>query len=357
MVGHDPQRTNRSPETGPVYPHLLRTIKRALSNPVVGPDGTIYAWARRALVAVDASDRRLWRYRASQGFGGPPVLAPNGSVGVVALPVNVVDPKRSSILIITHDGRLTKQTEGVGFSKNAAPLVDGIGDIYFPIAGPDLVRGNPYGELVVTSTGSGAQKLLLQQHSVDAIAEAHDGTLYALVRDYKNGGGGELVALDTAGRELWTRLESNSTLLLGRQGTVYTAGGTTIVAYTPTGRRIWRRVESRGALALAERADGTVLVAGSRWLDAFTPKGKRVWRAQVGRSSYYQSPALAVDSNGTAYAATGDGRLDVIARNGRRLDSLSIGPSTQYGSLAIEIGPDGKLILTDTNGYLRVYGS
>ena len=83
MVGHDPQRTSRSPETGPIHPHLLWTFKNAYSDPVVGPKGSIYAWGARGLIALDASGHQQWQYPAWEADGGPPALAPDGSVGVL----------------------------------------------------------------------------------------------------------------------------------------------------------------------------------------------------------------------------------------------------------------------------------
>jgi hypothetical protein len=48
MVGHDPQRTNRSTSAGPVQPHVRFTYRGPCGTPLIGPDGSIYSWCAQA---------------------------------------------------------------------------------------------------------------------------------------------------------------------------------------------------------------------------------------------------------------------------------------------------------------------
>src|SRR6266516_2988270 len=52
MVGHDPQRTNRSLDIGPAHPRLLFTTSLIGGPALVGADGSLYGWGPGGLRAV-----------------------------------------------------------------------------------------------------------------------------------------------------------------------------------------------------------------------------------------------------------------------------------------------------------------
>ncbi len=354
MVGHDPQRTNRSPVVGPLHPHLLWTVKSKVPDAVIGSDGTVYAWGPRHLVALSASGHQQWLYPAWEGAGGPPAIAPNGEIGVLGSPVNVTDPQRSTLLVITSTGRIASKTDGLGFSKGAAPLMTKRGNLYVPFVGPDLVE-HQYGALVVVTVRSGLHRFVLKGRSVDAVAQGSSGTLFALVED--DNGNASFLALSSSGSRLWEKHDSNSLLLVGSHGRAYTAGTNTMVAYGVGGKVLWRLNKSDGALAMALRADGSLLVAGEDWLEAVNSTGKRLWRLRLGKSSSSYPPSVVVDAAGTAYVASDDGELALVSRDGKVLDRLAIGsPRASSSRPTLALGPGKRLLVSATDGALREYG-
>src|SRR3954467_14956574 len=66
MVGHDPQQTARSAGVGPLHPHLLWSYRGLQGPPLVGPDGSVYAWTRGGIVALTAASRRRWMVPAEE---------------------------------------------------------------------------------------------------------------------------------------------------------------------------------------------------------------------------------------------------------------------------------------------------
>lgn len=359
MVGHDAQRTNRSPDRGPLRPHLIWTRKDIESSPAVDADGRIVGWASASLLALDRTGHKRWGFTAWEGDGGPPALGPSGHVGVLSLPVNVVDPNRSNVVVLTENGTPLWQRGHRGFSKGAAPLWTSNGDLAVPLVGP-AVLDHPYGGLLLMAPPRLTSVTLLAGSSVEAVAQAPNGTLYVAVANTSTGTT-RIMALNPSGRRLWAISDPEQSfifpqLMVGRDASVYVAGGGAVIAYSPSGKRRWQNTKSDGARTLAERANGIVLVAGTHWLDAYAASGRHLWRVGVGTSSTW-SPAMAIDATGRVYVASDDGQLVVISNEGKVVGRLAVGPKIRLPSApSVAIGPYQELIVVGPQGALRMYG-
>jgi len=135
--------------------------------------------------------------------------------------------------------------------------------------------------------------------------------------------------------------------------------GSKLVAYSPSGRLLWSLRRREAPLAFAERGDGVVLMAGRTRLSAVSATGKQLWTTRIGKTAGpyypYHHPSLVVDAAGRAYVGSGDGRVRVVTARGHVVASLRAGPA-HHGIPTVLLGPDGKLIISGTDGVLRAYG-
>jgi outer membrane protein assembly factor BamB len=294
----------------------------------------------------------------SQREGSPLALAPNGLVLVNAN--SGLRTYRHQFIIgleaATGQQRWIVRSlpwaaglgDSVPNSKGVAPLVTAANLLYVPFVGPAPYRGIE----VFGPTGRPLQRLL-PDTAPGAMAAAPDGTLYAL-------SGGKLTALAPAGGMRWQRPSFANAVLVGLHGTIYTADGTNGVgAYSLTGRLLWRCTTGDEVVSLAERADGTVMALGQTGLSAVSTAGHRRWRRPLGhavRMPSAQLPSIAVDAAGRAYVGSSDGTVRAIAPNGSLLWTLHAGgPTSQGDTPSIALGPGGTLVITGTDGRLRVY--
>ncbi len=362
MVGHDPQRTGRSPSAVRLHLRLIFTYTDdGCGEPLVGATGDIYAWCGKGLTALTMTGRRRWRVALSDGEGGPLALAPDGLV-LANANAGLTDYRHQFIIALaaaTGQQRWIVHSlpwaaalgANVPNSKGAAPLVTAVNLLYVPFVGP-----SPYHGIEVFGLAGQPLRRLTPpavQPALIVMAAAPDGTLYDSL-------GSALVAYAPDGAVRWQRPIYATAVLVGARGAVYTAEGTNGVdAYAPDGRLLWRRATGDEVLSLAERADGTVLALGRTGLGAVSPAGRRLWRRPAGRLSrtpYPQPPTIAVDAAGRAYVGSDDGMVRAIAPDGALLWTLPAGGPTSLGATpSISLGPRGTLVVVGTDGRLRVY--
>ncbi|HZS91748.1 MAG TPA: PQQ-binding-like beta-propeller repeat protein [Chloroflexota bacterium] len=378
MVGHDPQQTGRSPGDGPLTPHLLWTY-RGLSGPaLIGPDGSVYGWSHKGLLALSATGRLRWIVPAEESFGGPPALGPDGLLRVSGqLPGaparNLAREPRISLFAVASQGRRVwtirslpwaTVPRSVPFSKGVAPIVTAANVLYVPFVGPAYQRWENTGVEIVSPRGTPLRRLLAGFGG--AIAVAPGGTVYQLGYDYQ--GHNEILATRTDGALLWHRGVSygqSGSVVVGLHGTVYVsdAGGWgpgdvgEVAAFTPAGRRLWQLATRGGPAALAERADGTILAADGNGLTALSPRGRRLWHVSLGRPpANAASPSLAVDAAGRAYVGSSDGRVRAVASGGTLRWTLDAGGPSRAGfTPSLALGPTSTLAVTGTDNVLRLY--
>jgi hypothetical protein len=350
MYGHDPQRTNRSPDVGPTQPRLVFRRGHVYSQPLVDSSGSIFTWSAGGLLSLGPAGSRRWVYPASEGdAGGPPALTPTGMVEMVGYPTHIprADPLYSRIFGIAPSGHVKWTVGAHYFSKGAAPYATGDGFFVAPFVGPNSGRLD-----VVSSRGKIVRHL--NQGSFYSVAQAPDGTIYAFLKD--NG----LVAFDSHGHPLWERDLGvsdgpNLSILVGQQGTIYAANAQGVVAFDAAGNRLWQVPTSSSVIALAESGDGSLLVADEHSLSNIDASGRTVWQLAIGSSTLLAPEALAVDGAGKIYLLGVNGVLHMISPTGEETSQQRI-CSTVTGRPALALGPDGRLVTLCSDGVLRVYG-
>lgn len=378
MVGHDPQRTNRSASTGPLHPRLLFAVASLTRPALIGADGGIYASSYNprtqtdGVTALTATGRWRWTAPLSRLEGGPPALAPDGAVlmnghdstGEVIAAIAPTGQRRWTIRSLSWATGLRETPH----SKEEPPLVTGAGLFYVPLVGPEFRAGDNVG-LQIVSPGGTPLRVLQRGLIPHAVALAGDSTVYELAaRCCMNNV--SLLALNATGALRWAKTLAfaptyvTTGLLVGMRGTIYASDSAGIgagnagevVAYTPAGRRLWRLRTTDGAATLAERADGSVLVATTTHLSAFTAGGTQIWRRALGHPTGLAAalptlPSLAVDAAGHAYVGSSDGVVRAIGPAGVSLWTLGV--PNAHGSPSIALGPDGHLVIV--SDALRVY--
>lgn len=355
MVGHDPQRTNRSPGAGPLRPHLLFTYRGPCNLPLIGPDGSIYSWCAQGLTALTATGQRRWIAPLWQAEGGPPVLSPSGLVLMNANSGRTMYRHQFIVALMGPTGRQrwrvdtlpwAAQLGSVPNSKGSVPLVTSANVLYMPFVGPSPQHG-----VEIFSPSGQPIRHVLPQVIPTSLVAAPDGTFYELGSD-------TLTAFSQRGTLLWQRQSYADTLLIGRHGTLYAAGGNRLAVYSPAGHLLWQRELSHEIRTIGERADGVVLAVGATDISAIDPAGRLLWRRAVGHvsTSVPFAPTLAIDARGRAYVGTADGIVRALAPDGSMLWTLSAGGPTSLGQApSVALGSHGILAVTGTDSRLRVY--
>lgn len=294
MAGHDPQRTSRSPSIGPLYPRLLFRHSHVISQPLVGPDNTIYGWSTSSLFAVGAANHHRWVYAANEGdAGGPAALRPDGTLIAVGYPAYIPGPSPAfaRVFAIASSGHLSWKFAAHDFSKGVAPYATSANVFYAPYVGPQS------GKLDVLSA-SGRVLRRFTGGSFYSVAQALDGTVYAFLK------GQGLVALDSHGSVLWQNDlgisdRVNLPIVVGRTGTVYVTTSLGVAAHDARGRTVWQNSAGSPMLALAEAPDGSLLGIDEHSLTKIDSMGHMIWSTRISDSTVFAPPALAVDARGT----------------------------------------------------------
>jgi outer membrane protein assembly factor BamB len=284
MFGQNPQRTARSPYSGPDVAKLkwsFTTGGDVYSSPTIGPDGTIY---------VGSDDDNLY------------AVNPDGS---------------------------QKRTLTTGDYVHSSPAIGADGTIYVGSSDDKLYAINPNGSQKWTFTTGD------RVNSSPAIGA--DGTIYVGSRD------GSLYAINPNGSQKWsfaTGARVYSSPAIGANGTIYVGSDDyNLYATDPDGSQWWSfatggEVKSSPAIG----ADGTIYVGSNDGkLYAINPNGSQKWSFTTG-GSIYSSAAIGAD--GTIYVGATDGRLYAINPNGSQKWSFITGGSV-YSSAAI--GADGTI--------------
>lgn len=350
MNGHDPQRTNRSPATGPLQPHLIFQRTGAVVR-YIAPDGNLYGGISAGTAtqfqeaAFSPTGGIRWSHRAKVE-GQIVGLGPTGTVFQI-------DNMQASGY--SARGKRLWKTQTLGLLKGASPLVTDTNQLFAPIVGPHGYSTR-IGVNIVSGTGNLLQLLPGDWRSP---ALSPSGTMYLFTQDST-----VLQAFSPTGALLWQRdVGGTSDALLdplvGQDGTVYVGNGAHLVAVGADGQIGWSAEKSDGALALAERADGSILSAGTNTLDAFNREGTRLWSVPIGTSTELPPyrPSLIVDAAGTAYVGSGDGIVRVISAEGKLIGQTLAGGHHFDFAPQILLGPDGRLFVNGTDGVLQVYGS
>jgi outer membrane protein assembly factor BamB len=360
MYGHDPQRTSRSPATGPSQPRLLFLRKNVIIQ-FVGPDSHLYGVLqavndprRYRLAAFLPNGQLLWDHQG--GVEGQVVgVAPTGLIYQIdGMKASGYSPR----------GNRLWRTRTLGLLKGSWPLVTGDSRLHALIVGPhgyshrlgmNLIsqRGKVLG-LISIDSGIGTPALGTNGLLYLATANLDDSGQYTL----------SLQARDVHGVVVWAHnLGSSATPLagpmVGHDGTVYVGTNDSLLAFTATGQPARQVHVDEPIRAVAERPDGSIVAAGDHRLSLIDQQGDMQWKQLVTRAPASQilgGPTLAVDGAGRVYLGSYDGMVRVISPDGKSTNTLFAG-GYHYGEApSVLLDPKGRLIISGSDEILRVYG-
>lgn len=264
--------------------------------PAIGPDGTIYHSAERYLYAINPDGTQRWRYQFAQFFGGgttSPVLGPNG-------------------VIYAGDNN------GDVHAVNAA-------------TGVRVWRYHP------TNRGFG---------NIFSVTLSPSGTIYV-------GRGGQLIALDSTGAELWAvTLEPESfdfaqNIALGQDGTLYVTCSYRLMAFNPDGSRRYV-YETGNQNPPAIGADGNLYLMTGSSLTSLSPRGEVLWASEP---LQYPTSYVAIGAEDRIYVAEGN-RLRVFTSTGGVESTTALSEDRYFASTTPSIGDDGVVYLVSNSTHL-----
>ncbi len=350
MYQRDPQRTGRSPYSGPEIPALkwsYITGDQVKSSPAIGADGTIYVGSNDGnLYALYHDGSLKWSYKTGGIIISSPAIGADDTV--------YVGSQDSNVYAINPDGTLKWifETEDNVYSS---PVIGIDGTIYVGSYETNLYAINPDGTLRWSFATGGSI------HSSPALGP--DGTIYVA-------SGSKFYAVSTEGTENWSLnlpvgMSALNSPAIGADGTIYAgSAGNRVYAINPNGTIRWS-FDTRGdaVSSPAIGADGTIYVSSMPGFEkggygkvyAIDPNGKLKWSfiTFVAPPSHWDpsSSSPAIGADGTIYVGSWDDNVYAINPDGTLKWTFDTeGPVVSSPA----IGAEGHLYVGSWDG--KIYG-
>jgi outer membrane protein assembly factor BamB len=333
MFGQNPQRTGRSPYSGPEVPKLkwsFTTGDAVQSSPAIGADGTIYvgSWDDK-LYAINPDGSQKWSFNTGGDIRSSPAIGADGTIYVGSF-----DGK---LYAINPDGT-KKWSFPTGGDVFSSPAIGADGTIYVGSLDDNLYAINP-------ATGKEKWSFTTGGDVFSSPAIGADGTIYFGSDDgcfYAREPGGQQTVIHTLD---WVR----SSPAIGTDGTIYVGSfDGRLYAMDPVcgsqSFTIGDAVRSSPAIG----ADGTIYVGSfDGKLYAINTDGTKEWSFPTG-GNVYSSPTIGAD--GTIYVGSHDNNLYAInPATGKEKWSFTTGDDV-FSSPAI--GADGTIYVGSFDGKL-----
>jgi outer membrane protein assembly factor BamB len=204
MFGQNPQRTGRSPYSGPEVPQLkwsFTTGDRVTSSPAIGADGTIYVGSYdHNLYAINPDGTQKWSFTTGDRVTSSPATGADGTIYVGSLDrvFYAINPDGSRKWSFTTGDRVT-----------SSPAIGADGTIYVGSYDHNLYAINPDGSLKWAFTTG---REVYSSPDIGA-----DGTIYVGSND------GNLYGINPDGTQKWTFTCGvlGSSPAIGADGTIY----------------------------------------------------------------------------------------------------------------------------------------
>jgi outer membrane protein assembly factor BamB len=329
MFGQNPQRTGRSPYSGPEVPELkwsFTTGGYVDSSPAIGADGTIYVGATGPnFYAINPDGSQKWKFTPGACVYSSPAIGADGTI--------YVGSSDGNLYAINPDGsRKWSGTTGGQVYSSPAIGADGaiyIGsfDNYLYAIYPDLTWwAAPTGDKVWSSPAIGA-----------------DGTIYFGSDD------NNLYAINPDGSQKWSFTTGGiviSSPAIGTDGTIYFGSfDGNLYALNPDGSQKWSFTAGYSVYSSpAIGTDGTIYVGSDdNNLYAINPDGSQKWSFTTG-DWVRSSPAIGAD--GTIYVGSYDNNLYAINPDGSQKWSFTTGDVIESSPA---IGADGTIYVGSYN--------
>jgi outer membrane protein assembly factor BamB len=329
MFGQNPQRTGRSPYSGPEVPELkwsFTTGDVVRSSPAIGADGTIYVGSYdNKLYAINADGSQKWSFTA---LDLPALLSIKSSPAIGADGTIYFGSEDSNLYAMNPDGS-QKWSFTAYVSIESSPAIGADGTIYIGCNNGRLYAINPDGSQKWSFT---TEYMIFSSPAIGA-----DGTIYVGSDDHK------LYAINPDGSEKWSFITGDqiwSSPAIGADGTIYVGSeDNNLYAINSDGSQKWSfTTEGWVSSSPAIGADGTIYVgSGDHKLYAINSDGSQKWSFTTG-DGIFSSPAIGAD--GTIYVGSGDHKLYAINPDGIGEWSLTTG---SYVDSSPAIGADGTI--------------
>jgi outer membrane protein assembly factor BamB len=392
MFHHDPQRTGRSPHTGPETPSLKWSFGRTGSgdsSPAIGPDGTIYIGSMdNNLYAINPDGTLKWSYNTGGGGYSSPAISSDGTI--------YIGSRDKKLYAISPEGEL-KWYYQTNNCVNSDPAIGPDGTIYF---------GSYDGHLYAINPDSTLKWAYYAGWSCQTPAIAADGTIYVFSGAFSVGEWVKLYALNPDGTLKWScdTRGVGTCPAIGADGTIYfgcydgkfyalnpdgtmkwtfsagdgilpspAIGSDGTIYFGSSDKRFyalnadgslkwWRLTEDVIYSSAAIGADGTIYFSSfDGYLYAFKPDSILKWRFQAGRY-VYSSPAIGAD--GTIYVGADAATLYAIGQKQEDVTlTLYVHENSASGPIIVGAqvtGQDGAgnsfSQTTNSNGYVTITG-
>ena len=334
MLGHDPERSSRSPYVGPAEPEVkwVFTAGEINDSAIVGPDGTVYFGTVKELYAVDPAGNLKWRFDPGRGQNvSAPAMASDGTIFLAS----GID------FYILYPDMTVKEEFRLEAGLNP-PMIAPDGTVYFGGGDGYLYAYDPM-------VGFKWRYPTLRREAFSNPAIASDGTIYLVSPDEN------VHAVNADGTLKWKYTYTGSMSrvwpAVGLDGTVYFYARD-ICAINPEGALRWKSEHHlRAPQAIA--SDGTIYVDGQvDYFYAISPEGSVRWKFDKDFPFEHMSNP-AIDSQGTVYFGSDHKQLYAVNSDGSLKWKLEledeVGPPV--------IGADGTIYVPVKGGKLYAISS
>jgi len=317
MMCHDTHHTGRSPYSTTHIDDLEKWRFRASDgvdgSPIIGKDGTIFFGDNDAYVYALYSNGTLkWTYKTDMWITSAPALAEDGTLYVGSWDHYLYAFNSTS-------GVLKWKFNAKGTIATSSPAISDDGTIYFGTMWDDATGHRIW---AVNPNGTEKWQYKTDNDITSSPAIGDDGTIYIGSMD------GYLYAMNPNGTLKW-RFKTGDYVKappsIAEDGTVYIGSFDDYLyaLYPNNGTMKWNCKVGYGTETNPSIAsDGTIYVGGDK-LWAIYPNGTKRWTFDLGEGRHIHKSCPAISADGTIYVGT------------------NIGVSSVGGGDIIAVNPDG----------------
>ncbi|MFA6470171.1 MAG: PQQ-binding-like beta-propeller repeat protein [Bacteroidota bacterium] len=360
MHGHDAQRTNRSPVSGPTKATLKWsydfTATRLQDNacPIVGPDSTVYQPTEDGFFAINPNGTLKWMADISN-MRLAPALSSDGSV------VYTVDAFNTVKALDTDDGSVQWDYLITGDVTYSSLVVDAGGTIYLGTRHPSAIYAiNPDSTLKWSYVEPGSSS-----YGIEAPLSIGPSGFMFVMSNFSG-----LLSVDSVGNKRWSRgdmgaMASWPALTIDSNGTIYFPGEPSYnmygaKAFNPDSTKKWQldQTISPGPGYLAGTTissdDSTVYVRNGHTVSAVASStGAVQWSVSIPGTfdAFGGSPLLS--GNGILYMVSDyDEIFAISAYDGLLLWQYELNTGPMYwGPQSAALGANGTLYVVSSGDY------
>ncbi len=329
-----------------VQPIPRRWDISATTRPAVGPDGTVYAGAKKSLLALDPRTKQvLWRFRPpglryhlpNEFWNwGTPILGRDGNLVITLRVRDDVGTYMTMYALDAASGEVRWQ--GKSWHYIEQPVIGNDGTVY--------VSGELNAETGLRALDRETGRILWDQPItllVGGPVIGPDGSIYMQDKEEGRGGPVATYVYEAQSGELLER-RAHAVPFFAQDGTILDTD-TPMRALAPhSGQILWSTYLGENLGMVLDGGDGWIYVSESRNVHALDLEtGETLWDILTGSQTPAYRPSLALSQSGTLYVTQPDRMIGVDAATGKQ-NSRFVHPGR---SQQITLSTDGSLYLSD----------